>query len=221
MPTSAESGTPSKRRRKKLLDDGNGPVSVPGMDASRRIGYIRERTLNDSTGHFSGTRKGLRIQQKQLRRQPGGKKLKQDDIVTEEGFVFEDVAPKRLVELIASLPQAQRSVLFVYTSVEYRQMGGTTWVASDNLSGFHVTAAGELVTAVGGAPGRGNAVLQAALQAGAISMACYALSQHLSCLLMRYGFREVERRPWKNKYAPPDWDNNAHDHPDIVVLQRG
>lgn len=127
-------------------------------------------------------------------------------------------APERLVQAIQQLPGHLASMVTSYSPEQYRQMGAIPYLSADGQSGFAIKPDGELISVFSLVRGRGDELVEAALQMGARRLDCF--EPYLPRLYGRHGFQETDRYQWDDKYAPPLWDYARFGRPDVVVMER-
>lgn len=81
------------------------------------------------------------------------------------------------------------------------------YLADDGLSGFAVTADGELAGVASLVRGRGDGIVEAAIKAGATHLNCF--EGHLTDLYARHGFTVTR---WENNYTNGDGPRVAYMH---------
>jgi hypothetical protein len=126
-------------------------------------------------------------------------------------------------EVFAAAVEAARAALGAlggnladYTVGDFERM--QTSLSEDGMSGFAIKGGGELVNVFSRVKGRGDAIVEAAVEAGAARLDCY--DGYLAALYGRHGFLVVERSAWCEEYAPEGWDFDRHGRPDFLVMAR-
>lgn len=113
-------------------------------------------------------------------------------------------------EFAAAIEAAPRAAYLSSVSAE-----GRYFLSEDGLTGF-VIANGDLRNVFNaGARGMGAAAVQRALDLGARRLDCY--DGFLPAYYARFGFAEVMRVKWDDRYAPADWDY-SNGRPDVVIM---
>jgi hypothetical protein len=81
---------------------------------------------------------------------------------------------------------------------------------------------GELISVFSSVRGRGDAIMAAAVKAGASKLDCFEdpVNKWLPTLYGRYGFKETSRMAWDDQYAPKNWDYVKRDQPPVVFMER-
>lgn len=112
------------------------------------------------------------------------------------------------------------AAVHLYDEAEYRDM--RLFQTEDGLSGFALKPDGDIVSVYSGGGNNVLAIIQMAVDAGGTKLDCF--DTILPSLYRAAGFRETERFPWDDQFAPPDWDkavfakyNNGE--PDLVMMQ--
>ena len=126
-------------------------------------------------------------------------------------------------EVFAAAVEAARAALGAlagnladYAASEFESM--QCFISEDGMSGFALKGGDELVNVFSRVKGRGDAIVEAAVEAGAARLDCY--DGHLAALYGRHGFLVVERSAWSDEYAPEGWDYNRHGRPDFLLMHR-
>lgn len=126
-------------------------------------------------------------------------------------------------EIFAAAVEAAREALGAlagnladYTVEDFATM--QCFLAEDGQSGFAIKGGDELVNVFSVVKGRGDAIVEAAVEAGAARLDCY--DGHLARLYGRHGFVVTERNAWSDEYAPAGWDFARHGRPDFLLMSR-
>ena len=135
---------------------------------------------------------------------------------------FSDGNAADLIRGINGLPPHLKGYVSVYSEEEYRKMGAKIYLTEDKLSGFAIKPDGELISVFSSVRGRGNSLAAYAVSNGATHLDCYdePITNHLVKLYSKHGFQEVERLKWDDQYAPPGWDYEKNDNPDVVFMEK-
>ena len=92
-------------------------------------------------------------------------------------------------------------------------------MSRDKQSGFAIKPDGELISVFSIAKGRGMLLGAATVKAGAKHLDCLD-ANHLAQLYSHFGFEETKRMAWDDQYAPPNWNYERFDNPDVVFMER-
>ena len=135
---------------------------------------------------------------------------------------FSDGNAADLIRGINGLPPHLKGYVTVYSEEEYRKMGAKIYLTEDKLSGFAVKPDGEMISAFSLVRGRGDSIVDCALERGATHLDCYEhpTTCHLVKLYSAAGFVETKRLKWDDQYAPEGWDYERNDNPDVVFMER-
>lgn len=94
----------------------------------------------------------------------------------------------------------------------------TLYISKDGTVGFALDPHGDLENLFnnGGPKGAAREAIFSALDHGAKTLDCF--DGYLPQLYSQFGFVETERMKFNREYAPPGWDYQAHDDPDVVFM---
>lgn len=96
---------------------------------------------------------------------------------------------------------------------------GRAYLSFDGRTGFFIAEDGTLMNVFNyGAPGRGADAVYKAIQYGANKLDCF--DGFLKSYYEQFGFREADRIPFDDKYAPAGWDYARLGRPDVVYMER-
>lgn|GEM_PF-6295630 len=104
-----------------------------------------------------------------------------------------------------------------YSAADYSnfQVG----ITPNNTVGYAVKPDGELISVFnnGGKKGDGAFAVIDAIESGATKLDCF--DGDLVDYYEQFGFKEVGRDSWNDKYAPANWNYKKYGKPDIVYMQ--
>lgn len=118
-------------------------------------------------------------------------------------------------EFIRSLKTSERKeMLLDYSIEEFKDM--KTFKVRGYNAGFAIKDDGDIVSVHNntGIPGILEALMIVAKENGGRKLDHF--DGKLSDLYSKVGFKEVERYPWDDRYAPKDWDYKKYGRPDVV-----
>jgi hypothetical protein len=111
-----------------------------------------------------------------------------------------------------------------YSEDDYKKMN--TYLSTDGKTGFAIKEDGDLVSVFnnGGVKGAGKVAIKTAIQQGASKLDCF--DGFLPGYYSSFGFKEKERMKkermkWDDQYAPPNWDYQNYNRPDVVFMGVG
>lgn len=139
----------------------------------------------------------------------------------------EQVKTRKVIEdgQVRRIPQKVKQTLTIYSPEEYANM--ETFLSLDGKSGFAIKvdpADGkrDLVSVFNVSPRRGafdELMVDAIVYGKAQKLDAFDQTGFLPSKYKKYGFREVERFPWDDQYAPTGWVKELHGTPDVVYMQ--
>jgi len=142
--------------------------------------------------------------------------------VAEQARVTKAQDSSALIDGISKVRPDLRGYISSYTPEEYAKKGTKIYMSDDNQSGFGINPDGELISVFSNVSGRGGDLVRQAVSLGANHLDCYEKpdTKKLVRLYASFGFVETERMTWDDQYAPPGWDYEKNDNPDVVVMAR-
>ena len=117
----------------------------------------------------------------------------------------------------AAASSKRREFLTAYSTKELKTF--RIYLAQDRSAGYAIDPSGELVNLFnhGSKPGLGKRLVKAAIRAGATKLNCF--DGFLTRYYHQLGFRETERIPFEDRYAPAAWDYSTYGRPDVVFME--
>lgn len=89
---------------------------------------------------------------------------------------------------------------------------------NDNKGGYAIKSDGELISVFNyGEKGQGVKLIKDAIKNGATKLNTF--DGFLPEYYKQFGFKEVKRIKWNDKYAPKNWDYEKFGRPDIVYME--
>jgi hypothetical protein len=85
--------------------------------------------------------------------------------------------------------------------------------------GYAITPEKDLVNVFNnsGVKGVGAQAVAKAIESGVETLDCF--DKYLPAYYKRFGFEEYKRVPWDNQYAPPNWNYEKYETPDIIYMR--
>lgn len=131
----------------------------------------------------------------------------------------------------ASVPEKYQPFVHPYTAQEYKgwettlhkDMGGRSYLSNTRRSGFTISRDGDIIS-VFSAPGakEGRAAIEEAKRQGGTHLDCFGGNPKKVGKLVEFytelGFKEYDRWPWDDQYAPEGWDYEKFGRPDVVLM---
>lgn len=133
--------------------------------------------------------------------------------------IYKALSVNRFVEeRDKNVPKEFEAFVTKYTIKEYREKGVHSYLSPSGKSGYAVTRDGDLIS-VFSAPGahEGKRMIPDAIANGAKTLDC--LGPVLSGIYEKFGFKTSEVLGWNDKYAPPGWNYNAHNRPNVYMMR--
>ena len=106
-----------------------------------------------------------------------------------------------------------------YSADEYRRMKARTYLSVTGKSGYALLPDGSIISVFSHPnSGEGPSILRDAIRHGGRKLDCFDgfLSREF---YPRFGFKEVGRLKWDDKYKPEGWNTKRDDHPDVVLME--
>lgn len=105
-----------------------------------------------------------------------------------------------------------------YSPEEYRAMGATCYVSKTGRSGYAVKPDGDIISLFAAkGSGEGRQAFADAIRNGGTKLDCF--DGFLPGLYAQFGFKEYDRWKWDDQYAPPGWNKERFDSPDVVLMR--
>lgn len=124
------------------------------------------------------------------------------------------------IELRNSLNPDKRIMLTPYTLNDYDALYTRLYLSQNHDAGFGISRDGELLSVFSLIRGNSKAIIEAAIELGAIEVSCFDIEGKLPSLYRAYGFKDDQRVPWDPARAPDGWDYDRYGTPDILFLRR-
>jgi len=131
--------------------------------------------------------------------------------------------PDKFVTAISAARDASPfgELVDVYPAAEYANM--RTFTSSDGSTGFAIKPDGDIVSVFNTKGARHKNTLKhliaLAKEQGGTKLDCYDYNEFLPTSYSEMGFKETNRTPWDDAYAPDDWDYEKLNHPDHVEME--
>lgn len=109
-----------------------------------------------------------------------------------------------------------RANITQYSPEDYAKF--KTYLSPDGKSGYAIKPDGELISVFSTEKGRGELILDDAVERGAQKLDAFDINGKLPKLYSKY-FDETERFKFDPKQAPADWNKAALGEPDIVMMK--
>ncbi len=109
-----------------------------------------------------------------------------------------------------------RANITQYSPEDYTKF--KTYLSPDGKSGYAIKPDGELISVFSTEKGRGELILDDAVERGAQKLDAFDINGKLPKLYSKY-FDETERFKFDPKQAPADWDAAALGQPDVVMMK--
>lgn len=147
--------------------------------------------------------------------------VKKEDITTSKRTIAKYKSldlDKFVEERDKNLPKKFEAFVTKYTASEYKKQGAKSYLSFSGRSGYAITRDGDLIS-VFSAPGahEGKQMIPDAVANGAKTLDC--LGPVLPKIYEKFGFETYRVLQWDDKYAPSNWDYEAHGRPNVYMMR--
>ena len=147
--------------------------------------------------------------------------VKKEDITTSKRTIAKYKSldlDKFVEERDKNLPRKFEAFVTKYTASEYKKQGAKSYLSFSGRSGYAITRDGDLIS-VFSAPGahEGKQMIPDAVANGAKTLDC--LGPVLPKIYEKFGFETYRVLQWDDKYAPSNWDYEAHGRPNVYMMR--
>ena len=135
---------------------------------------------------------------------------------------FEGASPGLMArQVVEKTPDKYKVFVTQYTAEEYEEMGARCFVSKTGKSGYAIKPDGDIISVyseVGS--GEGRYALNSAITNGGTKLDCFDgfLSNEF---YPKWGFKTYDRWKWDDQYAPPKWNYEKFNRPDVILMRRG
>ena len=125
----------------------------------------------------------------------------------------------RFIKKRETMPKKYYNFVTHYSEKEYKKMGAKVFLSDSAKSGYAIDKHGDLMS-VFSLPGahEGPTLMQSAIRNGAKKLDCFD-SGFLPKFYEKYGFKEINRIKWGDKFAPSGWNYKRDGRPDVVFMR--